>query len=176
MRASTVGDEGYWNGAKSYLLCAHCHNPHAPAFKPIEPLPPPVRPQFLAGCQRGRCGRRDATEQEPTSAWVEDDRDRQWIGEHSWQRRTDRDGGHRRAAGRRVAGVRRTDAAASASSNCLRNEVEQHPRASWSGTTASATGKNVSVTSNAAQDGVEFGYGLDICRDASAAAVASTPA
>ena len=39
--------EGYWNGAKSYQLCAHCHNPHAPAFQPIEPLPPPVRPQFL---------------------------------------------------------------------------------------------------------------------------------
>jgi hypothetical protein len=40
---------GYWNGAKSYLLCAHCHNPHAPAFRPIEPMPPPVRPTFLAG-------------------------------------------------------------------------------------------------------------------------------
>jgi len=40
---------GYWNGAKSYLLCAHCHNPHAPAFQPIEPLPPPVRPMFVAG-------------------------------------------------------------------------------------------------------------------------------
>jgi len=39
--------EGYWNGAKSYLLCAHCHNPHAPLFQAIEPLPPPVRPQFL---------------------------------------------------------------------------------------------------------------------------------
>ena len=39
--------EGYWNGAKSYLLCAHCHNPHAPRFQPIAPLPPPVRPQFL---------------------------------------------------------------------------------------------------------------------------------
>lgn len=39
--------EGYWNGAKSYLLCAHCHNPHAPRFQPIEPLPPPVRPQYL---------------------------------------------------------------------------------------------------------------------------------
>jgi hypothetical protein len=37
---------GYWNGAKSYLLCAHCHNPHAPAFQPLEPLPPPVRPVF----------------------------------------------------------------------------------------------------------------------------------
>jgi len=39
--------EGYWNGAKSYLLCAHCHNPHAPKYQPIKPLPPPVRPQFL---------------------------------------------------------------------------------------------------------------------------------
>jgi hypothetical protein len=39
---------GYWNGAKSYLLCAHCHNPHSPKFKPLKPLPPPVRPQFAA--------------------------------------------------------------------------------------------------------------------------------
>jgi hypothetical protein len=39
--------EGYWNGAKSYQLCAHCHNPHAPRFQAIEPLPPPVRPQYL---------------------------------------------------------------------------------------------------------------------------------
>ena len=39
--------EGYWNGAKSYQLCSNCHNPHAPAFQPIRPLPPPVRPQFL---------------------------------------------------------------------------------------------------------------------------------
>jgi hypothetical protein len=38
---------GYWNGAKSYLLCAHCHNPHAPHFAPIKPLPPPVEPMFL---------------------------------------------------------------------------------------------------------------------------------
>jgi len=39
--------EGYWNGAKSYLLCANCHDPHAPHFKAIKPLPPPVRPQYL---------------------------------------------------------------------------------------------------------------------------------
>jgi len=39
--------EGYWNGAKSYQLCAHCHNPHAPRYQPLKPLPPPVRPQFL---------------------------------------------------------------------------------------------------------------------------------
>jgi hypothetical protein len=37
----------FWNGAKSYLLCAHCHNPHAPSFQALEPLPPPVRPYFL---------------------------------------------------------------------------------------------------------------------------------
>ncbi len=35
---------GYWNGAKRYLLCAHCHNPHSPKFKPLKPLPPPIRP------------------------------------------------------------------------------------------------------------------------------------
>ncbi|MHC4597706.1 MAG: hypothetical protein ACYS47_01750 [Planctomycetota bacterium] len=32
---------GRWDGHKRYLLCAHCHNPHAPAFKPLKPLPPP---------------------------------------------------------------------------------------------------------------------------------------
>ncbi len=35
---------GYWNGDKQYLLCAHCHNPHDPKFKPLTPKPPPVRP------------------------------------------------------------------------------------------------------------------------------------
>lgn len=38
---------GYWNGEKQYLLCAHCHNPHDPSFKPINPLPPPVRPDAI---------------------------------------------------------------------------------------------------------------------------------
>lgn len=38
---------GFWNGAKSYLLCAHCHNPHAPKFQAMAPMPPPVRPQSL---------------------------------------------------------------------------------------------------------------------------------
>jgi hypothetical protein len=35
---------GFWNGDKEYLLCAHCHDPHAPRFKPMKPLPPPERP------------------------------------------------------------------------------------------------------------------------------------
>ena len=35
---------GEWNGHKKYLLCANCHNPHQPHFKPIVPKPAPVRP------------------------------------------------------------------------------------------------------------------------------------
>lgn len=38
---------GYWNGKKQYLLCAHCHNPHDPRFKPLQPMPPPVRPERI---------------------------------------------------------------------------------------------------------------------------------
>jgi hypothetical protein len=38
---------GYWDGPKRYLLCVHCHNPHHPRFASLEPLPPPIRPQFL---------------------------------------------------------------------------------------------------------------------------------
>ena len=34
-----------WNGKKEYRLCVHCHNPHQPRFKPLEPLPPPIRPE-----------------------------------------------------------------------------------------------------------------------------------
>jgi len=38
---------GEWNGQKKYLLCAHCHNPHQPRFRPMAPEPaprPPTRP------------------------------------------------------------------------------------------------------------------------------------
>ena len=38
---------GNWNGRKTYLLCAHCHNPHSPRFQQLQPLPPPIRPQYL---------------------------------------------------------------------------------------------------------------------------------
>jgi len=38
---------GYWDGSKRYFLCVHCHNPHSPRFAALQPLPPPVRPQFL---------------------------------------------------------------------------------------------------------------------------------
>jgi hypothetical protein len=37
---------GYFagTGQRTYLLCAHCHNPHDPKFKPLKPEPPPYRP------------------------------------------------------------------------------------------------------------------------------------
>ncbi len=35
---------GNWNGQKQYLLCAHCHNPHAPRFEKMKPEAPPERP------------------------------------------------------------------------------------------------------------------------------------
>jgi hypothetical protein len=35
---------GFWNGKKEYRLCVHCHSPHKPKFKPLKPLPPPIRP------------------------------------------------------------------------------------------------------------------------------------
>ena len=38
---------GMWNGEKQYLLCVHCHNPHDPAFKPLQPMPPPERPENI---------------------------------------------------------------------------------------------------------------------------------
>ncbi|MFC1707916.1 hypothetical protein ACFL59_14055 [Planctomycetota bacterium] len=44
---------GYWDGPKRYLLCVHCHWPHAPRFKPVKPLPPPVRPAYLSATPRG---------------------------------------------------------------------------------------------------------------------------
>ncbi len=35
---------GSWNGAKTYLLCVHCHSPHQPRFKALAPKPAPSRP------------------------------------------------------------------------------------------------------------------------------------
>ena len=44
---------GEWDGHKTYLLCAHCHNPHRPRFQPIEPEPAPIPPAETVG-GRGR--------------------------------------------------------------------------------------------------------------------------
>jgi hypothetical protein len=38
---------GMWSGPKEYLLCAHCHDPHSPHIKPLEPMPPPIRQENL---------------------------------------------------------------------------------------------------------------------------------
>ena len=38
---------GMWNGKKEYRLCVHCHNPHSPRFKPLKPLPPPIKPSDI---------------------------------------------------------------------------------------------------------------------------------
>ena len=38
---------GFWDGKKQYLLCAHCHDPHSPRFKPLRPEPAPVRPDRI---------------------------------------------------------------------------------------------------------------------------------
>jgi hypothetical protein len=58
---------GYWSGAKSYMLCAHCHNPHAPAFQPMEPLPPPIRPSFLGRAHEPEAGATGHASEEPHS-------------------------------------------------------------------------------------------------------------
>jgi len=51
LRAWKAGEHGKrtgsWSGRKEYLLCVSCHNPHSPRFKPLKPLPPPVRPEDL---------------------------------------------------------------------------------------------------------------------------------
>ena len=39
---------GQWNGAKEYLLCVHCHNPHQPRFKKLAPRPAPLPPRLWA--------------------------------------------------------------------------------------------------------------------------------
>ena len=39
---------GEWNGKKEYLLCVHCHNPHAPKFEPLTPEPPPVMQESIS--------------------------------------------------------------------------------------------------------------------------------
>ena len=36
---------GRWDGEKTYFLCVSCHDPHAPKFQPLKPMPPPKRPE-----------------------------------------------------------------------------------------------------------------------------------
>jgi hypothetical protein len=37
--------EGSWSAEKTYYLCVHCHDPHSPRYKSLEPLPPPSKPR-----------------------------------------------------------------------------------------------------------------------------------
>ena len=45
---------GDWNGHKTYLLCAHCHDPHQPRFAPIAPMPAPIPPDQTLRRQEDR--------------------------------------------------------------------------------------------------------------------------
>lgn len=38
---------GHWWGPKEYRSCVECHDPHAPRFAPLEPMPPPARPDTI---------------------------------------------------------------------------------------------------------------------------------
>lgn len=38
---------GHWWGPKEYRTCTTCHDPHAPRFKALEPLPPPREPTHI---------------------------------------------------------------------------------------------------------------------------------
>lgn len=38
---------GKWNGEKTYLLCVHCHDPHSPGIKELQPMPAPRRPEHI---------------------------------------------------------------------------------------------------------------------------------
>ena len=38
---------GEWNGQKQYRLCVHCHDPHSPKIKSVQPMPPPRRPEQI---------------------------------------------------------------------------------------------------------------------------------
>lgn len=42
---------GYWDvskGTRTKLLCVQCHDPHDPAFKPMQPDPAPIRSRFAS--------------------------------------------------------------------------------------------------------------------------------
>jgi hypothetical protein len=44
---------GHWDGRKQYLLCVHCHNPHAPRFQALVPMPRPRRPEEIGLVEGG---------------------------------------------------------------------------------------------------------------------------
>lgn len=49
---------GYWRGPKEYRTCVECHEPHSPLFKPLEPMPTPMRARDIRRRARTRVGGR----------------------------------------------------------------------------------------------------------------------
>jgi len=47
---------GYFagSGKRTYFLCAHCHDPHDPKFKPLKPEPPPFNHELAKLPHTGR--------------------------------------------------------------------------------------------------------------------------
>ena len=46
-------------GKRTYFLCAHCHDPHDPKFKPLKPEPPPYQSTELSKMEIKRYTRRE---------------------------------------------------------------------------------------------------------------------
>ncbi len=45
---------GHWWGPKQYQTCVSCHDPHSPRFQPLEPEPPPRRPEAITQAAQAR--------------------------------------------------------------------------------------------------------------------------
>ncbi|MFQ5514451.1 MAG: hypothetical protein ACE5FG_08410 [Myxococcota bacterium] len=48
---------GNWWGPKEYWTCVACHDPHTPRFEPLEPMPPPTRPEAIRLSRAQEAGR-----------------------------------------------------------------------------------------------------------------------
>ncbi|MCC6523341.1 MAG: hypothetical protein IT373_11815 [Polyangiaceae bacterium] len=54
-RAGTHGlNVGYWNGPQTRRTCTLCHNPHRPAFAPMQPEKAPNLPRTMAAKEGAR--------------------------------------------------------------------------------------------------------------------------
>jgi len=53
---------GHWWGSKQYQPCVACHDPHAPRFAALEPMPPPRRPQAIRRAPEERAEGKGATD------------------------------------------------------------------------------------------------------------------
>ena len=127
---------------QEYLLCAHCHNPHQPRFRPLAPKPAP-RPAAAAG---GRDGRPSMT-RDPSDATRP-------VAPRVRLRARRRP---RRASSSPACGPKRLvgDAEGAAARSRSRSS---------SGSTPRRYGTEVTVADTPALPGVLFAYALDISR------------